>query len=82
LEVVNVSVKIFYFSGTGNSLLLGRKIAAQIEEAELLPAISVYGGISRRVEADAVGFVFPVYCLDTPDFIGAIIDQNDFSSVE
>ncbi|WP_368487482.1 EFR1 family ferrodoxin [Clostridium sp. BJN0013] len=77
-----MSVKIFYFSGTGNSLLLGRKIAVQVKEAELLPAISLYGGTSKKVEADAVGFVFPVYCLDMPDFIREIIDKNDFSRVE
>ena len=59
-----MSVKIFYFSGTGNSLLLGRRIAAQIKDAELLPAVSLYGGISKKIETDAVGFVFPVYCLD------------------
>jgi ferredoxin len=44
--------------------------------------MSLYGGISRKVEVDAVGFVFPVYCLDMPDFISEIIDKNDFSSVE
>jgi flavodoxin len=71
--VVNVSVKIYYFSGTGNSLLLGRRIAAKIKEAELLPVMSLYGDISKKVEADAVGFVFPVYCLDMPDFISEII---------
>lgn len=82
LEVVNVSIKVFYFSGTGNSLLLGRRITAQIKEAELLPALSLYGGTSKKVEADAVGFVFPVYCLDMPDFVKDIIEKNDFSSVE
>jgi ferredoxin len=76
-----MSVKIYYFSGTGNSLLLGRRIAAQIKEAELLPAVSLYGGISKKIEADAVGFIFPVYCLDMPDFIGEIINNNDFSCV-
>jgi len=76
-----VSVKIFYFSGTGNSLLLSRRIAAQIKGAELLPAVSLYGSTSKKMEADAVGFVFPVYCLDIPDFIKDIIEKNNFSSV-
>lgn len=76
-----MSVKIFYFSGTGNSLLLARRIASKIEGAELLPAVSLYGGNSRKVEVDAVGFVFPVYCLDIPDFIKDIIEKNDFSGV-
>ena len=76
-----MSVKIFCFSGTGNSLLLGRRLAAQIKEAELLPAVSLFGGELKKVEADAVGFVFPVYCLDMPDFIKGIIEKSDFSSV-
>lgn len=76
-----MSVKIFYFSGTGNSLLFSRRIAAQINGAELMPVVSLYGNTSKKIEADAVGFVFPVYCLDMPDFIREIIDKNNFNSV-
>jgi ferredoxin len=76
-----MSVKIFYFTGTGNTLLLGRKIVTQMKEAELLPIMSLYGSTVKKIECDAVGFLFPVYCLDVPDFIGDIIDRNDFSSV-
>ncbi|MDP4093103.1 MAG: EFR1 family ferrodoxin [Bacillota bacterium] len=74
-----MSVKMFYFSGTGNSLLLGRRIRDQINGAELLPAVSLYGSMSKRIEADAVGFIFPVYSLDIPDFVKDIIEKNDFS---
>jgi Fe-S-cluster-containing hydrogenase component 2 len=77
-----VSVKVYYFTGTGNSLLLGRRIVAQIKNAELLPAVTLYGGDSSKVEADAVGFIFPVYTLDMPDFISEIIEKNDFSGVD
>ena len=76
-----MSVKIFYFSGTGNSLLLGRRIAVKIKEAELLSAVSLYGGTSKKIEADAVGFVFPAYSLDIPDFVKDIVKKNDFSNV-
>lgn len=77
-----MSVKIFYFTGTGNSLFLGRKIVTQIKEAELLPIISLYGSNVKKIEGDAVGFIFPVYCLDVPDFIVEIIDKIDFSGVD
>lgn len=77
-----MSVKIFYFSGTGNSLLLGRRIKAHMKDAELIPAVSIYGGHSKKIEADTVGLIFPVYCLDIPDLVKEIIKKNDFSSVQ
>lgn len=77
-----MNVKVFYFSGTGNSLLLARRITSKIEGAELLPAVSLYGGTLKKIEADAVGFVFPVYSMDMPDFIREIIKNNDLSGVK
>jgi len=62
--VVNVSVKIFCFLGTGNSLLLARRIVSKIEGSELLLAVSLFSGTLKKVEVDAVGFVFPAYLLD------------------
>lgn len=76
-----MSVIVFYFSGTGNSLLFSRMIATQINGAELLPVVSLYCNTSKKIEADAVGFVFPVYCLDMPDLIREIIDKNNFNGI-
>lgn len=55
-----MSTKIFYFSGTGNSLSVARRIACGLEEAELVPIPKVMNGdVDTTVEA--VGFVFPVH---------------------
>jgi ferredoxin len=62
--------------------MLGRRITAQIKEAELLPVVSLYSDTSKTIEADAIGFVFPVNCLDMPDIISEIIDKNDFDGVD
>jgi len=48
LEVINVIVKVFYFSDVGNSLLPGRRIVTQIKEAELLPVVCLYGGTPEK----------------------------------
>jgi ferredoxin len=54
---------ICYFTGTGNSLLTVRKIAARLEDAAVIPAtlFAEGGDTSALREADTVGFVFPVY---------------------
>jgi len=45
-------------------LLLARRIVSKIEGSELLLAVSLFSGTLKKVEVDAVGFVFPAYLLD------------------
>jgi len=59
--------KIFYFSGTGNSLWSAKKIAQKIGENCELINIGVEAQKSEAViEADAVVFVFPSYAYGLP----------------
>ncbi|MFA6379420.1 MAG: EFR1 family ferrodoxin [Candidatus Omnitrophota bacterium] len=66
---------IYYFSATGNSLIVARDIARGLDNADLVP-------ISKASEAgsspvyDTVGFVFPVYMFGLPlivaDFLKSV----------
>ncbi len=55
-----MSIQIYYFSGTGNSLIVAKDIAERTG-AELIPITSVRDRETVAVNADAVGVVFPVY---------------------
>lgn len=61
---------IYYFSGTGNSLYAAYKIAEAIGGAEVISVRCNAKEVSAE-DADAVGFVFPVYEWDVP---GAVKD--------
>jgi len=52
--------EIYYFSGTGNSLVVARDIAAKTNAA-LIPIPSVMDRERITSEADTIGIVFPVY---------------------
>lgn len=52
---------IFYFSATGNSLTTAEKLAQGLGDCELVSAASVMNQSKIVVDAEAVGFVFPVY---------------------
>ncbi len=54
-------MKIYYFSGTGNSLYVAREIAKAFEGAELVPILSVLKYGKTDVDADCAGFVFPIH---------------------
>jgi ferredoxin len=52
--------EIYYFSGTGNSLVVARDIAAKTNAA-LIPIPSVMDREKISSDADTIGIVFPVY---------------------
>ncbi|MBF0522320.1 MAG: EFR1 family ferrodoxin [Candidatus Omnitrophica bacterium] len=56
---------LFYFSGTGNSLVLARKLSAKLNGAEI---ISIAEAINKNivVDVECVGIIFPVYMFGLP----------------
>ena len=63
-----MKTKIFYFTGTGNSLSVARAIGNELEDAEL---ISIPAVINDNIEADTpvIGIVFPVYMWGIPNMV-------------
>jgi flavodoxin/ferredoxin len=57
-------VEIYYFSGTGNSLVVARDIAEKIN-GELISIPSLMDKESITTDADVIGIIFPVYYLGT-----------------
>ena len=60
-----MSTILYYFSATGNSLVVARDIAAELKDAQLIPITKAFRNSSEE-EADAIGFVFPVYMFGLP----------------
>ena len=56
---------LYYFSGTGNTLMLASGLAERLN-GKLVPIASTVGQDKIRPESDAVGIVFPVYYDDLP----------------
>ncbi len=57
--------KIFYFTGSGNSLAIAKRIAEKIGDCALIHVNSKLD-FNKPVEADILGFVFPIYSWDMP----------------
>jgi len=66
---------IYYFSATGNSLWIARKIAEKIEDAELISIPAVIDQ-APGITGEVIGIVCPIYMYNVPhivaDFIGKI----------
>ena len=69
-------VEIYYFSGTGNSLVVARDITRKIE-GKLIAIPQAIQKENIHPEGDALGIVFPVYHQGLPNIVNKFIDKLD-----
>lgn len=68
---------IYYFSGTGNSLIAARKINERLIEKSEIIRINFFAN-KTIVKADRVSFIFPVYCHKIPKIVEKFILGMEF----
>ncbi|MFA5116219.1 MAG: EFR1 family ferrodoxin [Candidatus Omnitrophota bacterium] len=56
---------IYYFSATGNSLVVAKDLASELGDTEIVPMTKALG-TGGEASYDAVGFVYPVYMFGLP----------------
>ncbi len=66
---------LLWFSGTGNSLYVAKRLAEKLEgECELIPFTKLVG--IDPIEADRVGLIFPVYGWGAPNLVARQIAEG------
>ncbi|MCE5215029.1 MAG: hypothetical protein LLF83_09970, partial [Methanobacterium sp.] len=67
-----MNTKIFYFTGTGNSLAVAQDIANELDDSELISIPSV---INEKIKANSptIGLVFPVYMWGMPHMVVELV---------
>ncbi|PKM66477.1 MAG: hypothetical protein CVU95_10870 [Firmicutes bacterium HGW-Firmicutes-2] len=70
--------KIFYFSGTGNSYQVAKKIGMRIDDCELIKITYKTRNIIH--EDDVIGIIFPVYYFGLPEVVENFLFNFDFKS--
>lgn len=71
---------IYYFTGTGNSLAIAKKIAAALGDCELIPVASLKNSPEKIVPvAERTGIVCPVYFLGLPLMVAEFAGRFDRS---
>lgn len=69
-----MSVKIFYYSGTGNALWAARTLAKELGTTDISSIVSKQN-FPENIEAESIGFVFPVYIWGVPVPVIQFIEQ-------
>lgn len=60
-----MNIDIYYFTGTGNSYYIAKKLSEKLS-GELIPIAQVIDRTEITTDADVIGIVFPVYYGDIP----------------
>jgi ferredoxin/flavodoxin len=68
-----MSTKLFYFTGTGNTLHIARQIASQLGDSVVEPVTRANPQIDPSVEA--VGIIFPVYGWGMPAIVSDFVNK-------
>ncbi|MCD6177196.1 MAG: EFR1 family ferrodoxin, partial [Candidatus Cloacimonetes bacterium] len=66
--------KIFYFTGSGNSLAIAKRIGEKIGNYELIQVNSKLD-FTKPIEADIIGFIFPIYSWAMPVMFNKFVKQ-------
>ena len=66
---------IYYFSGTGNSLHIAKKLKEKLNECELTPIAGLINQNSISATSEKVGFVFPVHCRGLPKMVYDFVEK-------
>jgi flavodoxin len=69
-----LKTKIFYFTGTRNSMAVATDIANELEDSELIAIPSVING-KIKANTPTIGLVFPVYMWGMPHMVVEFVDQ-------
>jgi ferredoxin len=77
-----MSIEIYYYSGTGNSLHAARELEKRLPDAELIPILKFRKREHLKTKGETVGFVFPVYFTSIPAPMREFIEKLDLTSAK
>jgi ferredoxin len=80
--VFMMSMEIYYFSGTGNSLHVARELQTRVPGTKLIPMVSLLNQDVIATHGETVGFVFPIYFTAVPMVVKNFIQKLDLQSTK
>ncbi len=76
-----MTTTIYYFTATGNSLSIAKKLQAELGNAEL-KSIKNLKDSGHVIDSETVGFVFPIYAWGMPSIVKEFIQSAEFKGVK
>lgn len=76
-KTIVMETTIFYFSASGNSLNLARRLTEELDNCRLVSIARVVKQNSICVDTPGLGFVFPVFAWGLPGIVSELVSKLD-----
>lgn len=73
-----MNIKICYFSGTGNSYFIAKKLNEYFKNSELIPIVKALKDNDKEINGKKIIIVFPIYALTIPIPVRIFLKQTFF----
>ncbi|MGL5574870.1 MAG: EFR1 family ferrodoxin [Sarcina sp.] len=70
-----MNIKIFYYTSTGNSLYIAKRIASNIENSELIKMKNVEDKNELEYSCESAIFIYPIHCFGLPVIAANFIEK-------
>ncbi|WP_411682802.1 EFR1 family ferrodoxin [Clostridium thailandense] len=74
-----MNTTIYYFSATGNSLMVAKDLSEQLTDSKIVQISKKNMSIFKDAKSDKIGFVFPVYNFGIPVMVKNFIENLQLS---
>ena len=73
-----MTVTLYYFTGTGNSLSITRELSKQLQESEIIPIAKIWEQDNLEASSDIVGLITPLYFWGLPLILKEFVERINF----
>ena len=73
-----MSITLYYFTGTGNSLCVARGLCNYIEDCEIISISKIWNKENLETSSDMVGLIFPLYYWGLPLIVKEFVQKMNF----
>jgi ferredoxin len=77
-----MSTTLYYFTGTGNSLMVARHLAEELGETQLLSMPKEVKNEKIALENECIGLIFPVYYYGIPLIVREFLKKIDINAAK
>ena len=70
---------ILYFSATGNSIVIARKLAKNMENAEVISIAKIMKNDTIKVYSEKIGIIIPVYAWGAPRIVMEFLNRIELN---
>lgn len=76
------NIEIYFFSGTGNSWHIAKKLAGSLPDSNLTPIIKSLQEATFKSNAKMIGFIFPIHMTAMPVVVEEFIKKLDVTTAQ